>query len=64
MSRCGPTLVSVLILCAVTLTGSCTRPYHEKNEHYVFVATNIKLPYWRNAEAGFLEAAKALGVKA
>jgi ribose transport system substrate-binding protein len=30
----------------------------------VFVATNINLPYWRNAEAGFLEAAKALGVKA
>ena len=64
MSRYGPTLVSVLILCAVALTGSCTKPYHEKNEHYVFVATNINLPYWRNAEAGFLEAAKGLGVKA
>ena len=64
MSRYGPTLVSVLILCVVALTGSCTKPYHEKNEHYVFVATNINLPYWRNAEAGFLEAAKALGVKA
>jgi len=64
MSRYGPTLVSVLILCGVALTGSCTKPYHEKNEHYVFVATNINLPYWRNAEAGFLEAAKALGVKA
>jgi ribose transport system substrate-binding protein len=64
MRRCGPTLVSVLILCGATLIGSCTKPYHERNERYVFVATNINLPYWRNAEAGFLEAAKALGVKA
>jgi ribose transport system substrate-binding protein len=64
MGRYEPTLVSVLILSGATLIGSCTKPYHEKNERYVFVATNINLPYWRNAEAGFLEAAKALGVKA
>jgi len=30
----------------------------------VFVSTNINLPYWREAEAGFLDAAKMLGVKA
>jgi ribose transport system substrate-binding protein len=64
MRRYGPTLVFVLILCGATLIGSCTKPYHEENERYVFVATNINLPYWRNAEAGFLEAAKELGVKA
>jgi ribose transport system substrate-binding protein len=64
MRRCGPTLVRVLILCGATLIGSCSKPYHERNERYVFVATNINLPYWRNAEAGFLEAARALGVKA
>jgi ribose transport system substrate-binding protein len=43
---------------------SCAKPYHEENEHYVFVATNINLPYWQEVEAGFLGAAKALGVKA
>ena len=64
MRRHGATLVSVLILFVAALIGSCAKPYHEENERYVFVATNIELPYWRNAEAGFLEAAKALGVKA
>ena len=56
--------MSVVILCWAALIGSCTNPYHEENERYVFVATNINLPYWQNAEAGFVEAAKALGVKA
>ena len=46
------------------LIGACAQPYHEENERYVFVATNINLPYWQEAEAGFLDAAKALGVKA
>ena len=64
MRRHGATVVSVLILCGAALIGSCTKPYHEENERYVFVATNINLPYWQNAEAGFMEAAKALGVKA
>lgn len=64
MRRRGATLVSVVILCGAALIVSCTRPYHEENERYVFVATNINLPYWQNAEAGFVEAAKALGVKA
>src|SRR5215467_10150561 len=60
----GATLVSVLFLCGSALIVSCTKPYHEENERYVFVATNVNLPYWQNAEAGFLDAAKALGVKA
>jgi ribose transport system substrate-binding protein len=59
-----PTLVSAVLLCVAALIGSCTKPYHQQDERYVFVATNINLPYWRSAEAGFLEAAKALGVKA
>src|SRR5207245_8479341 len=40
------------------------KPYHEETERYYFVATNINLPYWQEAQAGFLDAAKALGVKA
>jgi ribose transport system substrate-binding protein len=64
MMRRGATLMSILILCGIALVVSCARPYHEADERYVFVATNINLPYWQNAEAGFLEAAKSLGVKA
>ncbi len=56
-------LVSVFIFVGAALVASCAKPYHEENERYVFVATNINLPYWQEAQAGFLDAAKALGVK-
>src|SRR6266516_816151 len=64
MKRHGATLALVLILGGSALIVSWTQPYHEENERYVFVATNINLSYWQNAEAGFLDAAKGLGVKA
>jgi ribose transport system substrate-binding protein len=57
-------LVSLLILVGSAFIASCAKPYHEANEHYVFVVTNINLPYWQQAQAGFLDAAKALGVRA
>jgi ribose transport system substrate-binding protein len=63
MNRRGTTLVSVFIFVGTVLIAACAEPYHEKNERYVFVATNINLPYWQEAAAGFLDAAKALGVK-
>jgi ribose transport system substrate-binding protein len=63
MRRHGTTWVSVLIFVGAVLIAACATPYHEENERYVFVATNINLPYWQEAEAGFLDAAKALGVK-
>ena len=53
-----------LMVIGAMLIASCAKPYHEPNEHYVFVATNINLPYWQEAQAGFLDAAKSLGVKA
>jgi len=64
MRRQGTTLASVLILAGAALIASCAKSYHEENERYVFVATNINLPYWQEAQAGFLDAARALGVKA
>ena len=64
MRRYGITLVSVLILVWAALIASCAKPYHEENERFVFVATNINLPYWQEAQAGFLDAARTLGVKA
>ena len=63
MRRNRATLVSVLVFVGAALIASCAKPYHEENERYVFVATNINLPYWQEAQAGFLDAAKALGVK-
>lgn len=55
-------LLFVSILVAALIV-SCAKPYHDANERYVFVATNISLPYWQEAQAGFLDAAKSLGVK-
>jgi ribose transport system substrate-binding protein len=49
---------------AVIGLSSCQTPYHEDKERYVFVASNIHLPYWEEAQAGLLDAAKQLGVKA
>ena len=57
-------IVVCLFAAAVLLIGSCAKPYHSQAEHYVFVATNIDLPYWQEAQAGFLDAGKELGVRA
>jgi ribose transport system substrate-binding protein len=59
----GITLVSIFVSAGAALIGSCAKPYHEETERYVFVATNINLPYWQEAQAGFSDAARALGVK-
>jgi ribose transport system substrate-binding protein len=63
MKRLGATLVPVFIFLGASLTASCGKSYHAQDERYVFVATNIGLPYWQEAKAGFLDAAKVLGVK-
>ena len=52
------------ILSVLIMGGSCQKPYHEETEHYVFVAANINLPYWQEAQAGFMDAARTMGVKA
>src|SRR6266436_3688796 len=63
MRKYGATLLPVSIFAGAALIASCAKPYHEETERYVFVATNINLPHWREANAGFLDAAKTLGVK-
>lgn len=60
----GATLASLLVFLGLALIASCASPYHQEDERYVFVATNINLAYWQEAQAGFLDAAKVLGVKA
>lgn len=54
---------AVCVFAGAILIASCAKPYHAQTERYVFVATNIDLPYWQVAEAGFLDAAKELGVR-
>ena len=64
MRKFGGALASFMILLVAAVIVSCAKPYHEETERYVFVATNIDLPYWQEAQAGFLDAAKQLGVRA
>ena len=64
MRKYGVGLACFLILVVAAVIVACAKPYHDENERYVFVATNINLPYWQEAQAGFLDAARALGVKA
>lgn len=60
--RAEVSLVFALILaCAM---AACAPNYHTKDERYVFVATNINLPYWQEAEAGLRDASSVIGVKA
>jgi ribose transport system substrate-binding protein len=64
MARLGTMAASVFVFAGMAFVGACQEPAHERNEHYVFVATNINLPYWKEAQAGFLDSAKSLGVSA
>jgi len=45
------------------MLSSCQKPLHEETERYIFVAANISLPYWQEAQAGFQDAGRGLGVK-
>jgi ribose transport system substrate-binding protein len=58
MGACGALSLTVVALCA------CQRPYHEEGERFVFVASNVNLPYWQEAQAGLMDAAQQMGVKA
>ena len=57
-------LVTLGIVLAAAFLASCQKPFHEETERYVFVSSNITLPYWQEAQVGFKDAARALGVKA
>jgi len=55
---------AVAVLAAVGVFSSCQKPFHEETERYFFVAANTSLPYWQEAKAGFMDAARGLGVHA
>jgi ribose transport system substrate-binding protein len=64
MRKQAGALAAFLIVVVAAAIVSCAKPYHEETEKYYFVATNINLPYWQEAQAGFMDAAQNLGVKA
>lgn len=53
-----------VIFLAGALVGCGPEPYHQQDERYVLIATNVALPYWQEAQAGLQDSAKVLGVKA
>ena len=59
-------VINLLVIAAIVLAAllsSCERSYHQETEHYIFIASNITLPYWQEAASGFKDAAVALGIK-
>ena len=56
-------VVGLTVLAVIGMT-SCQTPYHEDGERYVFVASNVNIPYWQEAQAGLTDASKQMGVKA
>jgi ribose transport system substrate-binding protein len=63
MKALGLGISSCLILVAGMILASCGDEYHQKDERYVFISTSMNLPYWQEAQAGFRDAGKGLGVK-
>ena len=53
----------VLFLASLAPLTSCGSA-HDADEHYVFIAANVKVPYWAAAAAGFDKASEELKVKA
>jgi len=55
---------TALLACSLGLMlVSCQKAFHEETERYYFVAANINLPYWQEAQAGFENSGRGLGVK-
>jgi ribose transport system substrate-binding protein len=61
--RCNP-VKTILSFAVVTITlGGCATPYHQQDERYILVTTNVNLPYWQEAQAGLADVGKLMGVK-
>lgn len=57
--------IAILLLGTflAAMLASCQKPFHKETERYFFVASNINLPYWQEAQAGFEDSGRGLGVK-
>ena len=47
-------VIGLTVLAVIGMT-SCQTPYHEDGERYVFVASNVNIPYWQEAQAGLTD---------
>src|SRR5215470_7158978 len=52
------------VIFVASVLASCQQPYHQPEEHYIFVASNTSVPYWQEAAAGLSDSATQMGVKA
>jgi len=58
-------LYPICLPCALMIPIlGCSGSLHSADEKYVLVATNIQLPYWKAANAGFTKEALAMHVRA
>lgn len=55
--------VTMAALTSVLWLAGCAGGRHEATEAYFLVASNIKIAYWQEANAGLTAAARQLGVK-
>jgi ribose transport system substrate-binding protein len=55
--------LAVLLVSSLFPLLSCGTG-HDANERYVLISVNIKVPYWKPAAAGFMQAASELKVRA
>ncbi|HEV3279776.1 MAG TPA: substrate-binding domain-containing protein [Terriglobia bacterium] len=53
-------LVTVVLVPPAITSVSCGKAPHE-DEHYILVVNNKTLPYWQEANAGFVDAVRQLG---
>ena len=51
-----------ILAMGISLASCGPEPFHQKEERYVFISTNVNLPYWQEAEAGFQDAASLCSV--
>ena len=57
--------ILIWLFCgALVWLAGCGGSPHASTEKYYLVATNIKIPYWQNANTGLMRAAGQMGVKA
>ena len=61
MKRIETRILLASLAVALPMLVGCER--HSNSEQYILVATNIKLPYWQTASAGFQKAGAQYGVK-
>ena len=66
MSNNGTRLIALSALAGLTLTtiGLTGCQYRSKKDTYFLISTNLKLPYWKTVNEGFVKAATDYGVTA